>query len=79
MKMYFYKGKANLAGERIRKAREEQGLSQDELAGILQLEGLEIGQNAISRIELGRRVIPDFELKYFAKALDTTVEWLLEE
>jgi transcriptional regulator with XRE-family HTH domain len=79
MKIYQYKGRCNLAGARIRKAREQAGLSQEGLAKCLQLTGMEIGQNAISRIELGLRVIPDYELKYFAAVLNKPIDWLVEE
>jgi transcriptional regulator with XRE-family HTH domain len=79
MKIYQYKGRCNLAGQRIREAREQADLSQEDLAKRLQLAGIEIGQNAISRIELGLRVIPDYELKYFSDALNHPVDWLLEE
>ena len=79
MRLYRYQGKSNLSDVRIQAAREEAGLSQEQLAAKLQLLGLEIGQNAISRVERGLRVVPDFELKYFAAALQKPVAWLLEE
>lgn len=77
MKLYKYNGSANVSGQRIRKRREELGLSQEELAGKLQLAGLLIGQKAISRIETGERVVPDFELFYFSEALRVSVAELL--
>lgn len=79
MKLYDYRGKCNMSGEHIREQREEMGLSQEGLAGKLQLLGLEISQNAISRIERGLRVVPDYELKYFARVFNKPVEWFLEE
>lgn len=77
MKLYKYNGSANVSGQRIRKRREELGLSQEELAGKLQLAGLLIGQKAISRIETGERVVPDFELFYFSEVLRVSVAELL--
>ncbi len=77
MKLYKYNGSANVSGKRIRKRREELGLSQEELAGKLQLAGLLIGQKAISRIETGERVVPDFELFYFSEVLRVSVAELL--
>ena len=71
MKLYKYNGSANVSGKRIRKRREELGLSQEELAGLL------IGQKAISRIETGERVVPDFELFYFSEVLRVSVAELL--
>ena len=43
----------------------------------LQLEGLNISQKAISRIETGKRVITDYELKYLATALNVSIYDLL--
>ena len=59
--------------------RENLGLSQEQLAARLQLYGIEIGQKTISRIETGLRVVPDYELLWFARALETTSSWLLGE
>ena len=78
MKLYKYEnGSANASGRHIRKRREELGMSQEELAGKLQLAGLPISQKAISRIENGERVVPDFELLYFAEALRISPAGLL--
>lgn len=79
MKLYGYKGRCNLAGEKIRVAREEAGMSQEQLAAKLQLAGLEITQKAVSRIETGLRVVPDYELIYFAEALSKDLSWMLKE
>jgi DNA-binding helix-turn-helix protein len=45
----------------------------------MQLSGLQMGQMAISRIETGKRLVADFELKIFAHALGVTMEWLTTE
>lgn len=79
MKLYQYEGRCNLAGERIRQQRQSLGLSQEQLAARLQLRGLELGQKAVSRMETGSRVIPDYELSWLAQALETTTAWLLGE
>ena len=36
-----------------------------------------MGQMAISRIETGKRLVPDFELPILADALGVTTDWLL--
>ena len=42
------------------------------------LEGFDfLTQNAITKVELGIRFVPDYELAIFAKLLDTTVDDLL--
>ena len=67
----------NLSGRRIRQARLELGLSQEDLAVKLQLLGLQVSQMAVSRMETGKRIIPDFELPVLAQALGVTTDWLL--
>ena len=63
----------------VRAARERAGLSQEQLAARLQLEGLNLSQKAISRIETGDRIVADFELLFLAKSLGVTVYELLGE
>lgn len=77
MKLHWHNGRCNQAGIRIREAREKLGLSQEQLAAKLQLAGLEITQKSISRIETGQRVVHNYELPYFAAALDCSVLWLI--
>lgn len=73
-----YSGRTvNLCGERVREARIKAGMSQDTLAAKLQLAGLQIGQMAVSRIETGKRVVPDFELPVIAGVLGVSTDWLL--
>lgn len=76
MKIYTYEGKANISGDRIHQARTAQRLSQDALAAKLQVAGLGIGREAISRIETGLRFVTDYELVIFARVLGVTIEWL---
>lgn len=77
MKIYDYNGKKNICGEKIRQARAKNRLTQDNLAAKMQIEGIIIERDSISRIEIGTRFVPDYELPVFAKVLKTTVEWLL--
>lgn len=79
MKIYIYKGKKNLCGDKIREARIKQKLSQSELAAKLQIEGIILERDSISRIEIGTRFVADYELMVFARVLKVAVEWLLEE
>lgn len=77
MRMVIKNGKINACGERIRDLRCTLGISQNALAVKLQLIGLGITQKTISRIETGDRVVPDYELKYFAEVLGVSVGFLL--
>lgn len=79
MKIYEYKGRKNLCGERIRLARLKARITQSELAARLQVEGVLLERDSISRIEIGTRFVTDYELKVIAKILKVEVEWLLEE
>ena len=52
-------------------------MSQADLAAKMQLEGIQMAQDSISRVEIGTRFVPDYELPLYAKILDVSVEWLL--
>ena len=78
MKIYSYQGRKNLCGEKIREARVKSRLSQSELAAKVQIEGVTLERDSISRIENGTRFIADYELKVFAKVLNVKVESLLQ-
>lgn len=77
MRLYRLEEQCNISGPRIKEARKRAKMSQDILAAKLQLQGLQMGQMAISRIETGKRVVLDFELPIFADVLGVTIEWLL--
>ena len=79
LKLYKHNSRCNIAGMQVRAARERAGLSQEQLAARLQLEGLNLSQKAISRIETGDRIVADFELLFLAKSLGVTVYELLGE
>lgn len=79
MKIYSYRGKKNLSGDKIREARLKQRLSQSDLAAKVQIAGVTLERDSISRTEIGTRFVTDYELKIFAKVLHVNVEWLLEE
>lgn len=77
MRIYTMGERCNQSGDRIHQARLAKGLSQEELAVKLQLLGLQVGQMAISRMETGKRIIPDYELPLLAEALGCSILWLL--
>ena len=54
-------------------------MEQQELLAKLQVEGLDISQSILSKIENGKRPVYDIELKAFAKVLSVSVNWLLGE
>ena len=77
MKIYDYNGKKNISGDRIREARLKRRLSQSDLAAKMQVEGIVIERDSISRIEIGTRFVPDYELPIYARILNVSVDWLL--
>lgn len=79
MKIYDYNGKKNICGDRIREARVIQRMSQADLAARMQLQGIIIERDSISRVEIGTRFVADYELLAFAKALRVDIGWLLGE
>lgn len=79
MKIYDYGGKKNICGNRIKQARALRNISQSELAAKMQVEGITIERDSISRIEIGTRFVTDYELKIFAKVLKVNIMWLLSD
>ncbi len=59
----------NALGLQIRKLREEKGWSQADFARELQLAGWDVERTVITKIELRRRCITDYELLFLAKTL----------
>lgn len=79
LKIYDYKGRKNISGNRIREARLKKRLSQADFAAKLQIAGITMERDSVSRIEIGTRFVADYELMIIAEILDVTVDWLLSE
>ena len=73
-----YKGKKNLCGRNIAQLRKalEPKVSQRAFAAKLQLLGMDVDKNAISRIESGDRFITDIELRIMAAFFKMTTDEL---
>ena len=78
MKIYDFGGKKNISGDRIHQARTALRLSQSELAARMQVNGVTIEREAISKIETGDRFVTDYELMVFAKVLGVSMDWLVK-
>lgn len=76
-KKFLFHGKKNICGDRIRMARLGKRLSQTDLARLLQLEGVPMERDVISRMEMGDRLVTDYEVVTIAEVLDVPVLWLL--
>lgn len=79
MKIYDYNGRKNICGNRVHEARCKLRLTQSDLAAKLQVAGITIERDSISRIEIGTRFVADYELREIAKILKVSVEWILNE
>lgn len=71
----------NISGKNIKILRLKQipRLSQRALADKLQLQGIDLDKNAVQRIESGQRFVTDIELLAFSKALEVSLDILLQE
>lgn len=78
MKIYDYNGNKNICGNSIHEARCKMRLTQSDLAAQLQINGIMIERDSISRIEIGTRFVADYELRELAKILKVSVDWLLD-
>ncbi|MDD6160758.1 MAG: helix-turn-helix transcriptional regulator [Oscillospiraceae bacterium] len=79
MKIYDFDGEKNISGDRIHQARTAMRLSQADLAARMQVNGVTIEREAISKIETGDRFVTDYELMVFAKVLNVSLEWLISQ
>ncbi len=79
MKIYDYNGKKNICGEKIHEARCRLRLTQSDLAAQLQIRGIILERDSISRIEIGTRFVADYELRELSKILKVSINWLLGE
>ena len=77
MKANDYEGRRNISGERVRMKRLSMRLSQAALAAKVQTEGVVLEQDAISRIELGDRMVQDYERWALSSVLGVSADWLL--
>jgi len=77
MKIYDFNGSKNICGAKIKEARKSLKLSQEELAAKLQVSGVNIERDSVSRIEIGTRFVADYELAALCKILNVTPEYLL--
>ncbi|MEG1027196.1 MAG: helix-turn-helix transcriptional regulator [Oscillospiraceae bacterium] len=69
-------GSLNLCGKKIKDLRKSltPAVSQRMLAEKLQLIGIDLDKNAISKIEGGQRFITDIEILAFAKVFNITID-----
>lgn len=76
---YMQSDAKNITGRRIKEVRIQYKMTQEELAVKLQLKGLEWDSSTISKIELGKRSVMDYEIREIAKCLEIDILYLLLE
>lgn len=68
----------NIIYMQLRRIRKEKGLSQQEMAARLQIMGINIDQQMISKIEHNQRMVTDYELACLCKILNVDPKDLLD-
>ena len=71
-------GQRNLIAKRLVLLRKQKKLSQRGLANALQLTGIDMDKNVITRIETNKRYVTDIELRALAKVFDVSYEYLID-
>ena len=69
----------NVVGDKVRRFRIEQNLSQKELSERLETYAIYICRGSISRIERHERTVTDYELKAMAEVLKVSIYDMYEE
>ena len=74
MKIKKYNEYRNISGEKLRELRINSKMSQKQVAEKLQLEGIDLTEKEISKIENNNRLVHDFELFAFAKIFNVSAD-----
>lgn len=68
----------NLIGDRLKQLRNLSNLSQRDLARELQLIGMDMDKNVITRIENNKRYVTDFELQALKEIFNVSYDYLID-
>lgn len=69
----------NITRKKIRSVRKLKGITQEQLAARLNVQGIDINGPMISKIENETREVLDYEIKEIAIALGVPIEYLFDE
>ena len=78
-KMLKYNGKLNIIGNKLRQYRKEKQLSLSQLSNELMLMGIDIPKSSLQNIEVGKRVVKEYEFYALCKVFNVTMEEMLED
>ena len=79
MKKIALHGSKNVIHAQLRRYRELRELTQDQVAAKLQVMGVNIDQQALSRIEHNQRMVTDYELACLCQVLQVSSQDLLAD
>lgn len=68
-----YTNSYNVIGKNIQSLRKNNKITQEELCARMQVLGYQISRSDISKLENGKKIIADFEIIGFAKALKVSI------
>ena len=68
----------NIIGKNIKNIRKKNKITQEDLCARMQILEYQISRSDISKLETGKRLITDFEIVGFAKALNVKILDLFE-
>ena len=74
-----YNGKSNVVGKVIKSLRISKQMSRDDSSNKLMLLGIDINRDGIYKIEIGDRIIKDFELSAISIVLECSETELLND
>ena len=63
----------NIIGKNIKSIRKNNKITQEDLCARMQILGYQISRSDISKLENGKKMITDFEIVGFMKALKVTI------
>ena len=74
-----YNGKLNVIGENVRRFREAEKLSLTQLSNKLLLLGIDIPKSSLQNIEMGKRVVKEYEFYALCKVFNISMEDMLRD
>lgn len=74
-----YNDKSNVIANKLKKIRQEKKISQTKLCNKLELYGIVMTKEDLSKIEHGNKIVKDFELWGISRALSISLDDLLED
>ena len=74
-----YNNKLNVIGSKVRKYRENNKLSLTDLSNKLMLLGIDIPKSSLQNIEMGKRVVKEYEFYALCKVFNVSMEEMLKD